>query len=120
MASPRSFHTPMLLAILLVIACVAYGTAPARAADAVVGSGSPASCTEIAFDTALNTVQLSGGGTISFNCGAAPQSSSSRRENRSAPTQLSVAAILSRSAAATQLHCFRYLPATGWRLTRSR
>ena len=62
MASPRSFHTPMLLAILLVIACVAYGTAPARADDAVVGSGSPASCTEIAFDTALNTVQLSGRG----------------------------------------------------------
>ncbi len=39
------------------------------AADAVVGTGMSASCTEAAFDTALNTVQTTSGGTITFNCG---------------------------------------------------
>lgn len=39
-----------------------------RAADAVVGDGSPASCTEAAFDVALTTVN-SGGGVMTFNCG---------------------------------------------------
>lgn len=38
-------------------------------ADAVVGTGTPASCTETDFDTAVSTVQASGGGTITFNCG---------------------------------------------------
>lgn len=37
--------------------------------DAVVGTGSSASCTEAAFNTALATAQLNGGGTITFNCG---------------------------------------------------
>ena len=36
------------------------------AADAVVGNGSPASCTEAALATALEA-----GGTVTFNCGAA-------------------------------------------------
>ena len=36
-------------------------------ASGTVGTGTPASCTEAAFNTAL-----SGGGTITFNCGAAP------------------------------------------------
>lgn len=36
----------------------------------VVGSGTPASCTEAAFQTALNIVDE--GGTIEFNCGASP------------------------------------------------
>jgi hypothetical protein len=36
-------------------------------AAGVVGTGTPGSCTEAAFDAALT-----GGGTISFNCGAAP------------------------------------------------
>lgn len=41
---------------------------PAWAAtDAVVGTGTPASCTEAALETAL-----AAGGTITFNCGAAP------------------------------------------------
>lgn len=44
---------------------------PARAADAVVGDGTAASCTEAAFATALNTVQGSGGGIMSFDCGGA-------------------------------------------------
>ncbi len=42
--------------------------APTRAADAVVGDGTPASCTEAAFDDALATAN-SGGGTITFDCG---------------------------------------------------
>ncbi|MCB9136118.1 MAG: hypothetical protein H6636_11870 [Anaerolineales bacterium] len=41
---------------------------PVRAGDAVVGDGTPASCTETAFDDALATAN-SGGGTITFNCG---------------------------------------------------
>ncbi len=41
----------------------------ALADDAVVGSGSLASCTEGAFDTALAAAQTNGGGTITFNCG---------------------------------------------------
>jgi predicted outer membrane repeat protein len=42
---------------------------PAHAADAVVGDGSAASCTQSAFVSALTTVQGSGGGTITFDCG---------------------------------------------------
>ncbi|MFO7681953.1 MAG: right-handed parallel beta-helix repeat-containing protein [Chloroflexota bacterium] len=42
---------------------------PLHAADAVVGTGTAASCTEAAFNTALSTVQSSGGGTITFDCG---------------------------------------------------
>ena len=53
------------IAILLILA----GTRPLHAADAVVGDGTPASCTEANFETALTTVQLSGSGTITFYCG---------------------------------------------------
>ena len=41
------------------------------AASAVVGGGTPASCTEAAFDTGIAAIN-SGGGTLTFNCGAAP------------------------------------------------
>ncbi len=44
---------------------------PLRAADAVVGSGSAASCDEAALDSAVATAN-SGGGTITFSCGADP------------------------------------------------
>lgn len=44
---------------------------PLHAADAVVGTGTAVSCTEAAFNTALSTVQSSGSGTITFNCGGA-------------------------------------------------
>lgn len=37
----------------------------------MVGTGTPASCTDAALNTVLSTVQGSGGGTITFNCGAA-------------------------------------------------
>lgn len=39
-----------------------------EAADAVVGNGLPASCTEAALDTAVAGLN-SGGGTMTFNCG---------------------------------------------------
>ena len=44
------------------------GTRPLQAANAVVGTGTSASCTEAAFNTALATVQASSG-ILSFNCG---------------------------------------------------
>lgn len=53
------------LSILILVAA-----RPGWAADAVVGTGTPASCTEAAFDSALATASA-GGGTISFNCGPA-------------------------------------------------
>ncbi len=44
----------------------------ALAAGGVVGSGTAASCTEVAFDTVLGNAQGTGGGIITFDCGAAP------------------------------------------------
>ena len=50
-----------------------FGPRPAHAGNAVVGAGTPASCTEAAFDTALASVQAdSYGGVLTFNCGGAP------------------------------------------------
>jgi predicted outer membrane repeat protein len=57
--------------ILFVTLFLGISTQPALAADAVVGTGTLASCTETAFNTALATVQASGSGTITFNCGGA-------------------------------------------------
>ncbi|MCB0182623.1 MAG: hypothetical protein KDE31_00075, partial [Caldilineaceae bacterium] len=59
-----------LLAFALLLLAGLGSVRPARAANAVVGNGSPASCTEAAFDTALVTAS-NGGGVITFNCGAA-------------------------------------------------
>ena len=42
----------------------------ALATDVVVGNGQPASCTEAALNSAISTVNASGG-TITFNCGGA-------------------------------------------------
>lgn len=57
----------MRIGILVIIGLAALSSAfPARAAG-VVGTGTPASCTEAAFDAAL-----AGGGAVTFNCGAAP------------------------------------------------
>lgn len=61
-------HIFYLITILCLLPFLA--ALPARAADAVVGTGTPASCTEAAFDAALTTAS-SGGGTITFNCGPA-------------------------------------------------
>jgi predicted outer membrane repeat protein len=57
--------------IFLVLLVVGMGKRPLYAADSVVGTGTPASCTEAAFNTALAAVQASSGGTITFNCGGA-------------------------------------------------
>ena len=43
----------------------------AVADDAVVGTGSLASCTEAAFDVAWAAAKQNGGGTLTFNCGGA-------------------------------------------------
>lgn len=58
--------------LLFVTAGFLAGTQSALAnpsVDAVVGTGTPGSCTEAAFDAALAAVQNSGSGAISFNCG---------------------------------------------------
>lgn len=57
---------------IIVVAAVAWLIVLALAvhpalAGGTVGTGSPASCTEAALDIALG-----GGGTVTFNCGAAP------------------------------------------------
>ena len=60
----------ILLTLVLTLLAATSNVQPARAASAVVGTGTPGSCTEAAFNTALATAN-SGGGTITFNCGAA-------------------------------------------------
>lgn len=45
-------------------------THAAPTTDTIVGNGIPASCHQDTFDVALDSVQNSGGGTITFNCGA--------------------------------------------------
>ncbi len=57
------------LTLILTLLAAALNARPARAANAVVGTGTPASCTEAAFDAALVTASA-GGGTITFNCGS--------------------------------------------------
>jgi hypothetical protein len=57
--APRT--RPLLAALAL---CLALPAARAQAAG-VVGTGTPASCTQAAFNAAL-----AGGGTVTFNCGA--------------------------------------------------
>lgn len=56
-------RTPLVLAIVFVVLAM-FDARPASAAG-VVGNGTPASCTEAAFDTAL-----AGGGSVTFNCGS--------------------------------------------------
>ncbi len=65
----KNNHRWLILAFCLLT--LAWGSSPTRAADAVVGDGTPASCTEAAFDTAFTTAN-GGGGTITFNCGDSP------------------------------------------------
>ena len=58
------------LVVMIGLAAVLLGVPRVGAADAVVGHGTAASCTEAAFDSALTAAQA-GGGTITFNCGPA-------------------------------------------------
>ncbi len=60
----------LLLACTVLLAAL-LSTAVTFAADVTVGTGTPGSCTESAFNTAFATVQTSNG-TLIFNCGAAP------------------------------------------------
>lgn len=69
MAKSRSFHSVAVSCVLL--ASVAILPAALSAASAVVGTGTPASCTEAAFDAGITAVN-SGGGTLSFDCGPEP------------------------------------------------
>ena len=57
-----------LLAAALFLLAFLVDVRQVQAADAVVGNGNPASCTEAAFDAALAAAV---GGTITFNCGPA-------------------------------------------------
>lgn len=59
----RSLLRVASLAFALTLLALLLRAIPGRTADAVVSS-----CTETAFDTALSTVQGSGGGTITFAC----------------------------------------------------
>jgi hypothetical protein len=66
-------RSPFLILLALFLAGLgAFQPIPALAADGVVGSGTPASCSETAFSNVLAAVESSGGGTITFNCGSAP------------------------------------------------
>ncbi len=56
----------------LVLMLALVGARPASAAGGTVGTGTPASCTEAAFDNVFFKTQSSAGGIIVFNCGAAP------------------------------------------------
>jgi uncharacterized repeat protein (TIGR01451 family) len=54
------------IGLLVVVSCLALFPIPVEAAG-VVGTGTPASCTEAAFSQALT-----GGGVVTFNCGGGP------------------------------------------------
>ena len=72
-ANCSTTRTVSILPVLLFFVMALMMTVPwqrAGAASAVVGTGTPASCTEGAFDSALTTAST-GGGTITFNCGPA-------------------------------------------------
>jgi len=58
--------------VLLIIGSLAFFPGSVQSGNSVVGTGSSASCAEAAFDTVFNTVETSGGGTITFKCGLAP------------------------------------------------
>lgn len=55
----------------LLVGLAAFVPAALSATSAVVGTGTPASCTEAAFAAGITAVN-SGGGTLSFDCGPEP------------------------------------------------
>jgi hypothetical protein len=63
-ASGLFLSKPRSVVALLMAALAALSIVPQSLAAGVVGTGTSASCTEAAFDTAL-----SGGGIVTFNCG---------------------------------------------------
>jgi hypothetical protein len=61
--------------IIVAIITLAVSSPQPVLADAVVGTGTPSSCTEAALNVALGcgpTGNCSGGGNVTFNCGASP------------------------------------------------
>ncbi len=60
-----------ILVVGLLLSGLTGTKARAATTDAVVGTGTPASCDETAFDAALATVQAGTRGTITFDCGPA-------------------------------------------------
>ncbi len=66
----KNTHVVRLVFFIFLFLLVGMVVRPSLAADAVVGDGSAASCTQTAFDNALAAAQ-SGGGTITFDCGLA-------------------------------------------------
>lgn len=61
-------YTSLLLLMLLAVSV----SSPTRAADVTVGDGTPASCTAAALQNAAAALNTDNGGSITFNCGAAP------------------------------------------------
>lgn len=64
-----------ILTILALVLALVPDERAAHADNAVVGTGTPASCTEAALDAGLARLfpgEFGPGGTLSFNCGAAP------------------------------------------------
>lgn len=61
-----NFLVPFIARLSAIAVVLALGTSGAHAAG-IVGTGSAASCTDAALGTALT-----GGGSVTFNCGAAP------------------------------------------------
>ncbi|MCX6050329.1 MAG: hypothetical protein NT075_34975 [Chloroflexi bacterium] len=65
----------LFLTLIVCLLALIIDTRPARADDAVVGAGTPASCTEAALDYALaqlNPGATTPGGSLTFNCGPNP------------------------------------------------
>ena len=61
----------LIFVVLMLVSLLVASVGVVHAADATVGTGTSGSCTEAAFDTALATVSVGAGGTITFNCGGA-------------------------------------------------
>lgn len=68
-SSPDQARSRPSIVAALLAAMLATISLPLAAADGVVG---PGNCNEAGFNTVLDQVQSTGGGTITFNCGAAP------------------------------------------------
>src|SRR4051794_2486367 len=65
----------LLLTSIVCLLTLVLTTRPVRADDAVVGAGTPASCTEAALDGALAQLYpgiTKPGGSLTFNCGPTP------------------------------------------------
>ena len=57
----------LVVSLLLGMTLLSFRPPPSAFAAGVVGTGTPGSCTEAALDAALT-----GGGSVTFNCGASP------------------------------------------------